>query len=95
MSRIIPADLCDFVNDAVATGVYRDESAVVAEALRLLKQREALRREVQIGVEQLESGDFKEYDEAGLKRRFEVIKAWGRNRLQVVSSGRKPLASSL
>jgi putative addiction module CopG family antidote len=81
MSITIPSDLCDFVHEAVATGVYHDENAVVAEALRLLQQRERLRREVQIGVQQLDSGDFKEYDESGLKQRLDEIKMEGRCRL--------------
>lgn len=39
---------------------------------------EELRREITIGVEQIERGEYTEYDEDGLKQLFERIKSEGR-----------------
>jgi|HubBroStandDraft_5_1064220.scaffolds.fasta_scaffold302754_2 antitoxin ParD1/3/4 len=63
--RLSP-DLEDIVREKVATGHYRDESDVVAEALRLLDRVEqqgsvadaALAVAVQRGVEDYEAGRY-------------------------------------
>lgn len=51
------------------------------EELRTLK-RETLRRAIVIGIEQLDSGEYAEYDEESLPAFFEEIKAQGRKRLK-------------
>ena len=52
----------------------------VEEELRTLKL-EALRRDIAVGIEQLENGQYTEYDEETLSALFEEIKAKGRKRL--------------
>jgi Arc/MetJ-type ribon-helix-helix transcriptional regulator len=81
MSITIPSDLCDYVQRAVATGVYHDEVAMVTEALRLLQRRDEFRQQIQIGLDQLNRGEVREYDDEGLKQRLEEIKADGRRRI--------------
>ena len=56
MSIDIPPELTDFVQGVIAAGTFRDESQVVGEALRLLRQREQLRADINAGIDQLEQG---------------------------------------
>ncbi len=83
----IPSDLQQFVHAVVSSGIFKSESEVVAEGLRLLQKREQLRREVNEGIAQLERGEFTEYDESTLHKRFEQIMAEGRNRLRQETGG--------
>jgi prevent-host-death family protein len=53
----------------------------VEEELKKLKL-ETLRREIAIGIEQLNSGQYTEYDEESLPAFFEDIKARARKRLE-------------
>ncbi|MEO0686098.1 MAG: type II toxin-antitoxin system Phd/YefM family antitoxin [Cyanobacteria bacterium J06649_11] len=53
----------------------------VESELKTLKL-EALRREIAIGIEQLENGEYTEYDEESLATFFEDIKARGRKKLE-------------
>jgi putative addiction module CopG family antidote len=67
MTELLPADLQQFVHDAVTGGRYRDEAQLMTQAVRLLRQREAdferFRAVVQRGIADIERGD---YDEVGL-----------------------------
>ena len=56
MSVEIPSDLTPFVQRMIAERRFLSESDVLAEGLRLLQAREALRQEVRLGFEQLEAG---------------------------------------
>lgn len=55
-----------FVAKLLKTGLYQSQSEILREALRLLKEREelrnlqmsGLRKEIAIGVEQAERGEF-------------------------------------
>ncbi len=56
----LPADLETVVREKVESGLYHDSSAVVAEALRLLEERDRLRRlraALAVGLEQIERGE--------------------------------------
>ncbi|KAF3885875.1 MULTISPECIES: type II toxin-antitoxin system prevent-host-death family antitoxin [Nostocales] len=68
------------VHEAQAFQEMMDRLEHVEEELRALKL-EALRHEVEIGIEQLENGQYTEYDEDSLSTLFEDIKARGRKRL--------------
>jgi putative addiction module CopG family antidote len=65
----IPTELEPFVEGAVQQGTYHDPAEVVAEALRLLARREQLLRDVKAGVEQLDRGEYLEYEE-GSEQKF-------------------------
>lgn len=61
MSVTIPAKLAEFVSGIVASGRFQSEEDVVAEALRLLQDRErklqALREDIRVGIEELNRGE--------------------------------------
>ena len=71
-----------FVGELIASGLYQSQSEVVREGLRLLKEREdlrkrrleELRREIQVGIDQANRGELVPFD-------MEDIKAEGRRRL--------------
>ena len=48
---------------------------------------EELRKEIAIGIEQLDRGEYTEYDENTLGDHFEEIKAEGRRRLAAQQGG--------
>jgi len=76
------------VQEKVATGLYNSASEVIREALRLLDEYDRvralrladLRREIAIGIEQLERGESKAYDDSSLAKLAEDIKASGRKK---------------
>lgn len=65
MNVSLTTELERFVHDKVTSGMYLSASEVVREGLRLLAERdrvknlriEELRREVQIGIDQLDNGE--------------------------------------
>lgn len=83
MNISLTFELESFVKSKVETGMYRSASEVVREALRLLEEQdeiqsmklEALRRDVNQGLDSLERGQGKPLD-------LEAIKAKGRVKLQ-------------
>ena len=61
MSTVVPADYQEFIDREVASGKFSSADEVVSEALRLFRDREqkldALRREIMLGVEELDRGE--------------------------------------
>jgi Arc/MetJ-type ribon-helix-helix transcriptional regulator len=72
------AELEQLVRQEMATGKYASPDQMLLEAVRLLaernRRRDALRQELQIGRDQLDRGEYTEYDEHSLRRRFEQLK---------------------
>ena len=72
MNVSLSTDLENFVNERVKSGAFKSESDVIAEALRALQEREAeiaeerewLRKELQIGIDQIRRGEVVSGDEA-------------------------------
>jgi antitoxin ParD1/3/4 len=68
MSVILPRDIIDFVDEAVASGSYSSSSEVVRDALLLLQQDKALagsklaglQDEIMVGIEDVQAGRFSE-----------------------------------
>ena len=84
MNVSLTPELEELVHEKVSTGMYQTASEVVREALRLLRERdefEALRRDIRAGFEDIERGDYVEFDEHTIKDFVEDIKARGRLRL--------------
>jgi len=89
MNVSLTKELEEFVNRKVASGRYTSASEVVREALRLLEERdrlrqvrlEELRRDLAVGMEQLDRGEYTVYDKNSLGRLVEDVKTEGRERL--------------
>ena len=86
----------------VASGLYNSASEVIRDALRLFEEREQLReirleelrREIALGIEQLQRGEYTEYDESSLATMLERVRSLGRQRLRIsrgeFDAGRPP-----
>ena len=83
MNVSLTPQLESYVKQKVTSGMYNSVSEVVREAIRLLEERdrmqamklEALRSDIQQGLDSLERGESKPLD-------IEAIKAKGRQMLQ-------------
>ena len=88
MADTIPLtpELQQLVEQGLASGNYGSRDELLLEAVRLLarrdQQREELRRQIQIGCDQLDRGEYTEYDEEGLREQFEQLKARVRQRIE-------------
>ena len=95
MNVSLTAELEQLVSEKVASGMYTSASEVIREGLRLLKerdelrriQREELRRDIMLGVEQVRQGRGKKY--AGGTELADEIKRHGRERLEAGRKGGK------
>lgn len=56
-----------FLDQAVATGVYHDRDEALDEAVRLLRRREQLVEEVNRGIEQISRGETVPFDLSEMK----------------------------
>jgi antitoxin ParD1/3/4 len=74
MSTQLSPENEQYVQNAVATGLYHDRGEALDKAVELLKRCEALIRDVNVGIEQLERGEGIPFDieeiEAELDRRL-------------------------
>ena len=95
MTIDIPTEYQSFVQTVIARGTFATEAHVITEALRLLRERERrldeLRKQVQVGLDQLDHGEFDEYDDASLRQFFDEIKAEGRKRLGANRGPNEPI----
>jgi antitoxin ParD1/3/4 len=92
MNVSLTKELESLVNEKVKSGMYQTASEVVREGLRLLKERdqlEWLRREVRLGGEDIERGDYTEYDETTTEDLKADIKRRGMARLAALEKKRK------
>lgn len=72
-----------FIEEAVKSGEYQNASEAVRDALRVLQQRrkedalklETLRRQIDAGIEALESGEFIEVDDTELDAYLDALAA--------------------
>jgi antitoxin ParD1/3/4 len=65
MNVSLTPELERLVNDEIRDGNYKSANEVVSEGLRLVRLRRqklaALRREIQIGIDQIERGEYLDY----------------------------------
>lgn len=95
MNVSLTAELEQLVNEKVASGMYHSASEVIREGLRLLKerdelrriQREELRRDIMLGVEQIRQGKGNRY--AGGTELADEIKRRAREHLKERRKGGK------
>ena len=87
MNVSLTPELEKMIHEKVTSGMYQSASEVVREGLRLLKEQddirkmrlEALRKEIVIGTNQLNNGDFTTYSSG--KEVVEKIKTEGRQQI--------------
>ena len=97
MNVSLTPTLEELVQRKVATGLYNSASEVIREALRLLEERDEMRkmrlgtfrRDISVGLGQLERGELREHDDQSLDTLAADIKAKGRKRL---AAKKKPQA---
>jgi antitoxin ParD1/3/4 len=80
MNVSLTPELEKIVAERVTSGRYASASEVIREALRLLEQRDQLnqlREEVRLGLEQLDHGRHRPFDDQAVNR----IKRQGRKRV--------------
>ena len=83
MNVSLTPKLEDFVKQKVSTGMYNSVSEVIREALRLLEEKEALKAmklealksEIQGGIDSLDNGQGKPLDIEAIKTRGRKIMA--------------------
>lgn len=84
MAADIPPEFERFIQNAITSGTYRDETEVISEALRLLQEREhrleQLRQEIRPALERLDRGEGIELNDDSLEQFFEGIEERGRDR---------------
>ena len=76
----IPTELEPFVQDVIQNGKYHDPEEVVGVALHLLARREKLLYDVKAGLDQLDRGEYTEYDEDSCRQFQADIEAEERTR---------------
>ena len=54
MKLNLPAEANAFVMGLIAQGKYQNEEEAIVDGIRLLMEREKLRNEIQVGIEQLD-----------------------------------------
>jgi putative addiction module CopG family antidote len=87
MSNVsFPQDIDLFIAQQIAEGKYRSEEELMINAVRILREVEARKQqfaeELRFGFEQLERGEYHEYDETELRNRFEELKNRARCRIE-------------
>jgi antitoxin ParD1/3/4 len=85
MTFTVTPEIEHLVNEQLASGLYASTSEVLREALRLLQERNELRREIALGAEQLKQGDYKEY--ASVDELIDDIQTRGQARLAAKQNG--------
>jgi antitoxin ParD1/3/4 len=82
IATIIAPEFEQFVSDEVAAGKYRSAEEVVSEGLRLLREREieALRKKIDVGLEQVDRGEVVDIGDEKSHEAF-LGKKTGRNDL--------------
>ena len=64
----------EFIDRQVARGEFRDRRAALDAAVDLLRRRTDTLEKIDNGRQQLDAGEFTEYDDESLKKRFDQIK---------------------
>jgi antitoxin ParD1/3/4 len=92
MEVALTKDLEELIAEQVASGRYPSPGEVVRDALRLFQEQlllrerklEALRRDVHLGLQALEDGEYEEYDAGDIRPLAAEVKASGRERLRAL-----------
>jgi antitoxin ParD1/3/4 len=84
MTMTVPPEFEPFVRQQLAEGDYQSVEDVVGDGLRVLRElkrrAEEFRRDVQLGVDQLDRGEGLSLDREGLRQFFDDLQRRGRAR---------------
>ena len=75
MSTNLSPEINQLIAQELALGHYRSEEELLTEAVQLLTQRNALRKQIEAGTQRLQSGEYTDYDAQSLRQRFDDLKA--------------------
>lgn len=78
MASHVSASNESFIADALARGLYKDRQEVLDSALELLRRKQELLDRIDLGIKQLEDGEYRKFDETGLLAFKEEIRARAR-----------------
>ena len=74
-----------FLTDAIARGLFKDRRSALDEAVELLRRKQEILNRIELGTQQLRSGEYRTFDEEGLRAFGEEIQREGRQRLGLES----------
>ncbi len=86
MQISLSPDVEELIKRKIDSGEYRSADEVVAEALQLLCKWDecrigALREDLALAINQIERGDYRDYDERNLDQFFAQISTEGKKKL--------------
>jgi putative addiction module CopG family antidote len=91
MQISLPPEIEELVKKKLKNGEYRSADELVTEALRLLSKLDerkisSIRKDLALAIDQMDRGDYSDYDEHTIDQLFEEISAEGKNRLRTKRS---------
>lgn len=78
MSTDLSAENEQYIAAVIARGDFRSRSEVLNMGIELLRRGDEFVTDIEAGSRQLKSGEYREYDRAGLRELFDRIKSEGR-----------------
>ena len=75
MSSNLSPEINQLIAQEIALGNYRNEEELLTEAVQLLSQRNALRKQIDAGIRQLSAGEYTDYGRDALRQRRDDLKA--------------------
>jgi hypothetical protein len=75
LSTNLSPEINQLIAQELALGHYGSEEELLTEAVQLLSQRNALRKQIEAGQRQLAAGEYTDYDRDALRQRRDDLKA--------------------
>ena len=75
MSSNLSPEINQLIAQEIALGNYRHEEELLTEAVQLLSERNALRKQIDAGTRQLAAGEYTDYGRDDLRQRRDDLKA--------------------
>lgn len=71
--NLLSAENEAFISQLIKRGTYQTPGDVINAGVGLLRQRQAFLDEIAEGFRQLDEGEYNEYDQEGMRRRFDQL----------------------
>lgn len=78
MEPAISSNNEQFIQNAIATGLFQDRAEAINAGIDLLRRQNALIDRLKESRRQLDQGQYTEYDQPGLRQLFEDLKGRAR-----------------